>query len=227
MFYDKSQNIGDTIKDTSFSIVETNDPDSVIKIFKNQPNKLIEPNSNNIITVNEIKEIVGICALRQKNDFYVLVNSADKMNEQAQNAFLKLLEEPKDNYHFVLVTSCHTVLLPTIRSRANIYIERITNTTTAPINADDKIKSYAKLIISSKNTDLLNIYSKISLEKEYKNNPRLFVCSITETEIEILYKSFFCTKKPIFLKKLPKLIKLYQNLKQNGNIKLHFIADLC
>ena len=39
--------------------------------------------------------------------------------------------------------------------------------------------------------------------------------------------SYFATKNPAFLKKLPKLLTLHDNLKQNGHIKLHLIADLC
>jgi hypothetical protein len=48
----------------------------------------------------------------------VLVDRADRANEQTQNALLKALEEPTDRHAFVLVADEPARLLPTIRSRA-------------------------------------------------------------------------------------------------------------
>lgn len=46
-----------------------------------------------------------------------IVYEADAMNENAQNAFLKTLEEPPKNCLFILATGKPSALLPTIRSR--------------------------------------------------------------------------------------------------------------
>ncbi len=48
---------------------------------------------------------------------FVIVDPADAMNPQAQNALLKTLEEPPDDTTLVLVASSPDSLLPTIRSR--------------------------------------------------------------------------------------------------------------
>jgi hypothetical protein len=48
----------------------------------------------------------------------VLVERADRANEQTQNALLKALEEPSDRHAFILVADEPARLLPTIRSRA-------------------------------------------------------------------------------------------------------------
>jgi DNA polymerase-3 subunit delta' len=48
---------------------------------------------------------------------FVVVDPADAMNPQAQNALLKTLEEPPDDTTLVLVASSPDALLPTIRSR--------------------------------------------------------------------------------------------------------------
>lgn len=45
---------------------------------------------------------------------------ADRMTRQAQNAFLKLLEEPNESTHFILVAHQPDILLPTIRSRTQL-----------------------------------------------------------------------------------------------------------
>jgi DNA polymerase-3 subunit delta' len=48
---------------------------------------------------------------------FVVIDPADAMNPQAQNALLKTLEEPPDDTTLVLVASSPDSLLPTIRSR--------------------------------------------------------------------------------------------------------------
>lgn len=47
----------------------------------------------------------------------VIIEDADRMNEAAQNKFLKTLEEPPSNTSFVLLSAQPRFLLPTIRSR--------------------------------------------------------------------------------------------------------------
>jgi len=47
----------------------------------------------------------------------VLIDGADRANEQTQNALLKVLEEPTDRHTFLLVADEPQRLLPTIRSR--------------------------------------------------------------------------------------------------------------
>ncbi|MGC3998749.1 MAG: DNA polymerase III subunit delta' [Anaeromyxobacter sp.] len=48
---------------------------------------------------------------------FVIIDPADAMNPQAQNALLKTLEEPPEETTLVLVAASPDVLLPTIRSR--------------------------------------------------------------------------------------------------------------
>ena len=50
----------------------------------------------------------------------ILIEGADRANEQAQNALLKALEEPSPRQMFVLVADEPGRLLPTIRSRAQL-----------------------------------------------------------------------------------------------------------
>ena len=46
-----------------------------------------------------------------------IVEDADTMNPQAQNAFLKLLEEPPERVSFILAAANPALLLATVRSR--------------------------------------------------------------------------------------------------------------
>jgi DNA polymerase-3 subunit delta' len=49
-----------------------------------------------------------------------LIEDADKLNDPSANALLKVLEEPPDTAHIVLLTSRPAMLLPTIRSRCQM-----------------------------------------------------------------------------------------------------------
>jgi DNA polymerase-3 subunit delta' len=49
-----------------------------------------------------------------------LIDDADKLNEPAANALLKVLEEPPPTSHLILITSQPAMLLPTIRSRCQV-----------------------------------------------------------------------------------------------------------
>jgi len=56
----------------------------------------------------------------------VIIDNADAMTIPAQNAFLKLLEEPNESTKFILTSHRPESLLPTIRSRLeNQYITQI------------------------------------------------------------------------------------------------------
>lgn len=57
----------------------------------------------------------------------VVIHQADSMGVAAQNAFLKLLEEPSESTHFILLSHRPQALLPTIRSRTqHIELQPIT-----------------------------------------------------------------------------------------------------
>ncbi len=72
-----------------------------------------------IISISQIREL-GVTLSSKPNEAVfrmVLILNSDKMNMQAQNAVLKLLEEPPENTFFVLIANKVSTLLPTILSR--------------------------------------------------------------------------------------------------------------
>ena len=74
----------------------------------------------NVITVSEIREqlvrTVEILPYESRYKIYI-VPEADKMNEQAQNALLKTIEEPPGYAVILLLASNPELILPTIHSR--------------------------------------------------------------------------------------------------------------
>lgn len=226
MFLENLNNIIKLAERNDFSIFITKETEIVKKAFPKNRTLFIAPEDNKI-GIDKIREIIEFCHSKQSQMFYIVILAAEKLNEQAENALLKILEEPAKNYHFILQVADSSALLPTILSRATIYTERIRNTLSAPLKIDETQKIYARRIISAKPTELLKLVQDITAEKKFKKDPRGYALSIVETAIEISYKSFFKTRNSSFLKKLPTLITLQDNLKRNGHIKLHLVADLC
>lgn len=75
------------------------------------------------VSIDEIREIIHFLSLTphygQKK--VVIINRADKLNRAAQNALLKILEEPPSYGSFILVAENTKLLLPTILSRCLQY----------------------------------------------------------------------------------------------------------
>ncbi len=72
-----------------------------------------------IIPVDDIRELSRIVRNRpfESRRRVAILEQADAMNANAQNALLKTLEEPPDYAHFLLITEFPGALLPTIVSR--------------------------------------------------------------------------------------------------------------
>lgn len=95
---------------------------SNLKIENNVDIAIIEP-ENNIIDKDKILNIQNkFLTLSFNNTFKVyFIKSSEKMNSSASNKLLKFLEEPSDNIIGILFTSDINMILPTIRSRCEIF----------------------------------------------------------------------------------------------------------
>lgn len=85
----------------------------------NHPDILIVVPDNTMIRIEQVREIEGFIALKpyEGKKKVVIVDDADMMNTNAENAFLKTLEEPPEDSIIILVSSRSDVLSDTIRSR--------------------------------------------------------------------------------------------------------------
>lgn len=84
----------------------------------------ITPDEKGTISIAVIRDLYKTTRAKQVTKQIVCINDAEKMSIEAQNAFLKLLEEPRPELSFILTASDTNALLPTINSRAqNIQIK--------------------------------------------------------------------------------------------------------
>jgi len=115
------------------------------------------------IVVEQIREVSKDAYTKPfetKKKVYI-ISYGDEMNEQAQNAFLKLLEEPPEYAVFVILAENIESLLPTIRSRC----EKIKF---VPVSTE-KIKSRLEANYPDmQNIDFLSRYANGNIEKARK-----------------------------------------------------------
>ncbi len=80
---------------------------------------VIEPGDSGNIKLDQVREAIDRSAYRpfEGRRRLVIVDEADALIPEAQNALLKTLEEPPPASVFVLITNRPDVLLPTVRSR--------------------------------------------------------------------------------------------------------------
>ncbi len=86
----------------------------------NHPDILRVTHEKSVITVDDIREQLNsnVAVKPYASEYKVfIVDEAELMNEAAQNALLKTLEEPPEYVVILLLTESEDVLLPTIRSR--------------------------------------------------------------------------------------------------------------
>ena len=80
---------------------------------------LIEPGETGAIKVDQVRDAIERAAYKpfEGRRRVVVIDNADAILSEAQNALLKTLEEPPPASTFVLVTARPDLLLPTVRSR--------------------------------------------------------------------------------------------------------------
>lgn len=97
------------------------------------------------IKITQIRNLSAYLSLRAWMSSYkiVVIEKADAMNQEAQSAFLKLLEEPKGNTLFLLLAEHASMLFDTIRSRSQEI--KFYNFTQALEPSDEIKKNFEKL----------------------------------------------------------------------------------
>lgn len=92
---------------------------SEIRKKAGNPYHQISIEAANTIKISSIREIKKFVSLSENDSVFrfILILDAEFMNDQAQNALLKNLEEPPSGVFFILLTSQKERLLPTIASR--------------------------------------------------------------------------------------------------------------
>ncbi len=154
-------------------------------------------------------EVVNVEGIRSIcNDVYIkpneartkvyIIPNADKMQVQAQNAFLKVLEEPPQNVLFILCCTSSQQLLQTIRSRVTVYkLGTDSYTDEKAQMAIEKAQQIAKAITAKKGYELLcaTAFSDRSFAKEVLDKLLIMVSNAVKARVA----NMSCTATEQFL----------------------------
>ena len=64
---------------------------------------ILQPEEKTTISIEQVRAVSGKLNTRQVDDISVVIRPADKMGIPAANSLLKILEQPDDKIHFVLI----------------------------------------------------------------------------------------------------------------------------
>ncbi len=99
----------------------------------------------NSIGVERIRELYEQTKSKNERPRIILIDDAETLTQTAQGAFLKLLEEPTPNTHFVLLSHSLDSFLPTILSRLQkIKVQRITTEQSKVLLDDEHVADQTK-----------------------------------------------------------------------------------
>lgn len=220
MFYNSIDELKNAIDNTGTIIVLKKNTENIEKILKN-------PIITEAVSIDDIRDISAMATTKALKPLYFVFKNAEKLRPEAQNAALKLFEEPKENYHYVLQTTSPEALLTTIRSRAPIYAPLTVNTLEMPPEAEKEVFLLAKQLLVADLPKIIEIADEINKHKDTEKSPRRdYALNIIRTTIELAEKSYFKTENEAFTKKINGLIIAYKNISENGNIRLQLVANL-
>ena len=131
---------------------------------------------NENITIKDIREVINQTSVHPLEGTYrvFIIDHAENINNIAQNALLKTIEEPLEGNIFILVTNSPHKILQTIKSRSQELIFH-------DLSYQEKVKLLEKNQIPSEKLDLNK--SPGELIKEFKN-PEYY------EKLEKVYTSF-------------------------------------
>ncbi|MDO4527896.1 MAG: hypothetical protein Q4C03_03820 [bacterium] len=226
MYFSNLTELPTLAQTSNFTIFAAN-PAEALKIlqtaYKSQVLVLNPDDKTNKISVEAVRDFLKLTESTETSPKFFVVKNAETLNSASSNALLKSLEEPKSNHFFILLTPTPSALLPTILSRGQLFYQKELDSLNKPLTCDAKIKDYAKQLISADPKTLIALATDLSKKKD---NARAYAQAVTAAAIEMLYKTYFLTNQEKYLKKLPGLLKLHENLSKNGHIKLQIVANL-
>ena len=145
---------------------------------------ILDRREENSIGIEDVKDFVKKMIFKPFGGLkqIAIIYQAEKLTPQAQNSFLKTLEDSSDDTIYILCVDNEKNVLPTIYSRAKpIYIKQLARSTevvTRPTILDQDLVEQFEYIdsISKDKVKCLTLlseiteYFRVELEKEIKND---------------------------------------------------------
>lgn len=208
------------------------------------------------IPVEAIRQLYGDTKTRLSGDSFVIIDDADSMNTTAQNALLKLLEEPNESIRFILTSHTPDKLLATIRSRTQKFsvpgISAIESRRLLKANGVDDTETERRLLyvaeglpaelarLTGESGNFTELLERVKLARglvagsPYQravaalNIPtdRQQALSILEMAMLLVRKSLAQNPDARMLTTINNLMDATTAIRSNGNVRLHLIRAM-
>jgi DNA polymerase-3 subunit delta' len=203
-----------------------------------------------VISVDIMRRLYDETRTKKAGERIIIIDYAERMTAQAQNAFLKLLEEPGQGIYFILVSHSITKLLPTILSRTEkLEIRPITAAQSEnfldSLGITDKVKRSQLLFMAAglpaelsrlaDNEEYFNTRSKTVRDarelirgNQYQKlliaqnykDNRESVLTLLLDMANILKRSIVDNPQPETIGRIDAILDAYRQIDANGNIRL-------
>lgn len=210
-----------------------------------------ESGSIKITQIRELYETTKGISTRKR---FIIIDDADTMGKPAQNAFLKLLEEPTPNTFFILTAHQPEKLLPTIISRVQrLRIGKISAKQTQELIerlgvTDDRKKSQLLFVAEGLPAEIARLASDAALftnKVRFMTDARSFLQGSTveklgivnayhlkridalhmlEAAQTILLRTIETRPSKDMIALVNTLADTYEKIAANGNVRLHLLA---
>lgn len=214
----------------------------------NEPDfKMIMP-ENELIKVEEIRDLINEVYIKPvySNKKLIIIDDADKMNANAQNALLKVLEEPPAYITIILIVSNKERIIRTILSRVTeIAFDNLTNEELQKIIGREfdydlarGSASKALSLLDGNYYEMANVLIQLIEKKDYLLLNRKFtefkqlnvdILNVLETLKVMFYKNLkenTCEK----IKMIEFIDNTIKNIDRNANVDLaldKFMIETC
>ena len=183
--------------------------------------KFIEPEKDSksikIESIRSIREDAYIISNEGGYKFYIITNG-ELLTVQAQNAFIKILEEPPKNVVFIICTEYLSALISTIRSRCQTF--KCLEDENLNDDVENLAKDFVEAILDDDKIKMLSLGAKIP-------NDRIFFKRLINIVIKLLIKNgdkdFL---KESLVERLDILKSLLEMSEKNVNFNL-LVCTLC
>lgn len=214
---------------------------------KDNPVLTLGPIEGKDISIDQIRQLYSETHSVETSAKIVIIDDADTMSHPAQNAFLKLLEEPPRNIIFIMLAHNVQLLLPTIHSRVETieirpaapkemkaFIQKLTQDTTLqaqiaflapglPAHAsrlvDDQeiLQAHAQLTRDARSFIEGETYDRLILANSYAQQREAAISFVTMVGKLLM---FMLHKQYVAAERLDAVGDALDHLQENANVKL-------
>jgi len=182
--------------------------------FPDVMNISAEGNAIKIEQIRFLKQAAYLRPMIGKKRVFI-VSEAEKMTEEAANSFLKILEEPPNFAHIILVTHNPYLILPTIQSRCQVL-------NFSPVSREEMEKILMAKGYEREQANLIpllvrgNLEQALSLEWEEVQSKRkqaweLFLSLLRKKEVSDSVKNYTTSKKSFVQEELEGIFEFFSS----------------